>query len=355
MVNSDNVFSDMVGDDEKAFTKLLHNFLRFKILRKLLLNLLKTSGFHKSRVKYEHLKINDNNGEYGNFDLVIKNDEVEIIFEIKIKNTTLTNNQPLGYLEYLAKESKKPFRGLVLMAPKDYIYENDYNSQVSSFKKRSGIDIFTPTIYWNQLIESFNKEELVDTSTLFNEYYKFLNNFFGIIETTNINYNDIKNLFNKEIAEIIIKPMDIMYHVKEELYERGYNIKQEDTTGRYYKDSHHEYGFYIRNSNERWILFFGIWFDFWKKYNKPLCVVLTNDVSNDEWKPLEAKFIKLCKQKNLDVKYIHGEPITYIEENMIMYENNHEEIANLIEEFCIELELYPLSSNRQISKLLAED
>ncbi|VVB87678.1 Uncharacterised protein [uncultured archaeon] len=182
MVNSDNIFLDMVGDDERAFTKLFHDFLRFKVVRKLLLSLLKNNGFHISRVKYEHFKINDNNGQYGNFDLVIKNAEVDVIIEIKIKNTTLTDNQPLGYLEYLAKESKKSFKALVLIAPKDYTYENDYKNQVSSFKRSSAIEIFTPIIYWNQYIESFKKEELNEINTLFYEYYRFLIHFFGIIE-----------------------------------------------------------------------------------------------------------------------------------------------------------------------------
>jgi hypothetical protein len=100
LTNSDNIFLD-IAKDEIQFTKLFYNFLRFRVMRKLLLNLIKNDDFnkYKSKIKYEHFKINDNNSEYGNFDLVIKNEKVDIIFEIKIdNNTSLTDKQPFTIL-----------------------------------------------------------------------------------------------------------------------------------------------------------------------------------------------------------------------------------------------------------------
>ncbi|VVB87675.1 Uncharacterised protein [uncultured archaeon] len=150
--------------------------------------------------------------------------------------------------------------------------------------------------------------------------------------------------------------MDIVYNVKRELYNRGYDIKQDDITGRYYNETGHEYGFYLINSNNQWVLFFGIWLDFWKEYSKPLCITLDyGDLRLDEIKPLEDKFKKLCREKNLEIIYYGGGSVTYIKRNIIMKKNNHEQITNLIEEFCIGLEIYPFSSNRTISKLCAED
>jgi hypothetical protein len=346
LTNSDNIFLD-IAKDEIQFTKLFYNFLRFRAMRKLLLNLIKNDDFnkYKSKIKYEHFKINDNNSEYGNFDLVIKNEKVDIIFEIKIdNNTSLTDNQPLQYLKYLAEKSNTSFKALILLAPNDYSNIEEYQKILSNFKDPLDIKIFTPIIYWNQLIESFKKEELNKISKLFDEYYKFLNDFFGIIEGTSLNHIDIENLFDKEVPDAISKLMDIMYSVKLKLIEKGYNIekKQDDVTGRYYKETGHEYGFYIKDSNGNWILFFGIWFDFWKKYNKPLCIALDlYDPKSNQKKTLENKFRKICEEENLDVKFHYEMPTTFIKKDIVMKNNNHEEIANLIEKFCNRFGIMP--------------
>jgi len=49
----------------------------------------------------------------------IRSEDVEIFIEIKVWDTSLTDNQPVGYLKELVCIDKK-YKGLVLIVPENY-------------------------------------------------------------------------------------------------------------------------------------------------------------------------------------------------------------------------------------------
>lgn len=110
-----NIFQNIVVH-ENSFTELFRNFLRFKSFRDAFLK-----KYISEIIEVEEITINNFQTQVftksdGIPDLVFSSEKYEYVFEIKVKNCALTNNQPEGYLEYLRKINK-PHKGLYLLAP----------------------------------------------------------------------------------------------------------------------------------------------------------------------------------------------------------------------------------------------
>ena len=99
-IRETNIFH-RVADSEVPFTELFCNLMSYKIFRECILNQLIGGKFSIKSIHYEHFttqyRLPDSCGQP---DLVVRNDDVEILIEIKINNSGLTNNQPINYLKY---------------------------------------------------------------------------------------------------------------------------------------------------------------------------------------------------------------------------------------------------------------
>jgi len=112
-----NIFLNVVTS-ENLMTELFRNLLSFKIFREPFIELF------IERDKVKRIDFDDIGSQYftaqGIPDLIVINEDYEIFIEIKIGNTSLTDNQPDGYLQYL-KDVKNKEKWMIFLIPKDYM------------------------------------------------------------------------------------------------------------------------------------------------------------------------------------------------------------------------------------------
>ena len=111
-----NIFFGLIKN-ENSMTELFCNFLQFKSFRDTVLGLFLEKNELNS-IKFEDIdtqcSLPNNKGRP---DMIISNDSVKILFELKTEvDTPLTENQPFSYLEYLRTISSKT-KWLIFFTP----------------------------------------------------------------------------------------------------------------------------------------------------------------------------------------------------------------------------------------------
>lgn len=111
-----NVFYNLVTD-ENSTTELLCNLMRFTAFRRPLLARF-LSDTCACKVSWEDIDTQVHLPNCGCPDLLIENDELLALVEVKVKqNQGLTDNQPEGYFAFLL-QNHAPQRWLVFLVPK---------------------------------------------------------------------------------------------------------------------------------------------------------------------------------------------------------------------------------------------
>ena len=171
MKETNSVFDNIVKN-ENAFTELFYNYLKFGVFRVLLLDLI-AFDFDKENIKYSNFDTQYSLSKFGRPDLALLTNEVEILFEIKVYNTSLTLNQPTAYYNYLKTKNTKKHKALILIAPDNYYDLDRYNRELSVINDNND-EIFTQIIYWNDIVRQIEKKDIPEISPLFKEYTNFL-------------------------------------------------------------------------------------------------------------------------------------------------------------------------------------
>ncbi|MEQ9618810.1 MAG: hypothetical protein RIG61_06520 [Deltaproteobacteria bacterium] len=265
---------------------------------------------------------------YGRPDLIISNVDVEIIFEIKISSVTLTNNQPKSYLEYLNKCNQNT-KWLVFLIPKDYRHKELWGKGMpgeikkEEWRKRTPIvlpnsNVKTQKLYWNDIIEQLEKHELPSVNQYFNDFVNILKSWFERMPIIFTN-SEVKLMFSDQIPQVITKLFKIVDDLRDDLtIEFGNKIKIRRPLS-----NNEEYSIYIQDDNNQELLYFGVWYQFWGKYGKPLCY----GVDGNEY---DNTIVNTFRHSEKEVIEEDGWICSWIDENLIRNEDCQKDISSLM-------------------------
>ena len=266
MKETNSVFDNIVKN-ENAFTELFYNYLKFGVFRVLLLDLI-AFDFDKENIKYSNFDTQYSLSKFGRPDLALLTNEVEILFEIKVYNTSLTLNQPTAYYNYLKTKNTKKHKALILIAPDNYYDLDRYNRELSVINDNND-EIFTQIIYWNDIVRQIEKKDIPEISPLFKEYTNFLTVGFQM-KSIFLDSLNVTNMFGKEFPESLFKTLVIVDNVFRELKKQKFKVWR--TNDKYFE----EYGFAFQLPDDE-VIFFGMWFDYWRDNGNPICIGLDGD------------------------------------------------------------------------------
>lgn len=323
MKETNSVFDNIVKN-ENAFTELFYNYLKFGVFRVLLLELI-AFDFDKENIKYSNFDSQYYLSKFGRPDLALLSDEVEILFEIKVYNTSLTSNQPSSYYNYLKTKNTKKHKALILITPDNYYDLDRYNRELSIIND-SNDGIFTQIIYWNDIVRQIEKKDITEISPLFKEYTSFLTVWFQM-KSTFLDSLNVTNMFGKEFPESLYKTLVIVDNVFKELKKQKFNVWR--TNDKYFE----EYGFAFQLPNDE-LIFFGMWFDYWRDNGNPICIGLDGDskthiqIINNEL--IHKNLSELIEYKNWYV--------TFIDKTTLMDINSEKIISKLLSDLAIKLD-----------------
>jgi len=296
-------------------TELFCNFLKLRAFRDAVLELFLQKDQLNS-IEFDHFDTQYSlPDDKGRPDMAIRNDEFEILFEIKTVNTNLTVNQPNGYLEYL-RDSYHNIKWLILLAPQDYRFLGDWSSIIDEFLKQyphSGIQ--TKIIFWTDIMKAIEHYDFSILSDYFEDFLALLKIWF---ELQNITFkaSEVTLMFTKDIPEILSKLFTIVDVVKNH-NSKAFSVSSSKTSS--------EYGVYFKTNEGESILYFGVWYVFWKENQKPLCFGVKKTYPDN----VRKKFSQLHEGHFID---FHNWRICWIDQDILSKNNCSEVIAKLIEE-----------------------
>lgn len=159
------VFNNISSENENSVTEVLASLFRKEKFRKILF-----SFFHITDSDTETFVIGtqQNYGDNGRPDLIIQSSNTRIFIENKVLDkTSLTNNQPKGYLDELSKASEKNKR-LIFLVPKNYLHrpELEEYSEIATCEIKK----------WSDLIDVLKKENAELNSDLLSDCIVYFEN-----------------------------------------------------------------------------------------------------------------------------------------------------------------------------------
>ncbi len=264
---------DNLVKDENTFTELFKNYLKYESFKEAFLELI-TLDFPKNEVSFSHFSTQYGT-ENGRPDIVISNNTTKIFIEIKVSNTKLTPNQPVGYLKELEK-SIESYKGLVLLIPEDYENEDEYESRKIEYPSQ----IQTQTLTWTTVLKKFNTEEN-SKEALLNEFIKLLKEWF---EPKPI-------IINQQFADIMFnsntpKSLESLTSLIDQVHKK---LLGKESLSDFKKDILDEYGFYY-SQNAEFTFYFGVWYYYWKLKGQPL--IISVQTKNKDIKKLFYKTVE---------------------------------------------------------------
>ena len=331
-----NIFYRLIKN-ETSLTEAFCNLLIYKPFRDMFLNMVNKINpqIIASKVAFKDFDtettLQDNKGRS---DLLLKTDNTEYIFEIKINRfTKLTDNQPIGYLQHLKKFRENDLnKRLFFIIPRGYLHLDEIcrnwrseNGYTRNQIKENNI------LIWEDILEEIKNSEL-DKLNL------FINEFRGIIESRWLKYVsivftkfEISLIFNKNKKKDNLKmPFDTniprvvrkLFQVVEEVYEKFEIDKSSDEQRSYC------YGYSLLNSKynipKKLGIWFGVDFEIWEKHNFPLTI----QISSDDDKELD-RILKLKISEKFEYEDPEWGTTTFIGLGKKVFENPE---LNLVEE-----------------------
>lgn len=281
---------DNIIYNENSFTELFKNFMRYRVFRDEFI-LLIDSLPNNTIVDFEHFNTQKSSNDCRP-DIRITSENIEVFIEIKVWDTAITYNQPVGYIKEL-ENSNKQNKSLVSIVPKHYKYLSEYKRRKNEYPTQ----IDTKIITWDTIISLIEYKEMHIGNPILSEFLELLKEWF---EPKRIFLNsDFMTIMNNKLTpENISKLVENIDQLNTEITKRGFITTKK-------KNFLEEYGFYIEDENVS--LFIGEWFYYWQTEGKPLCISLqTQDNTINE------KFIEMSKLFTIESpKYLNESWLTF--------------------------------------------
>ena len=217
---SRSIFSNIVKD-ENSMTELLCNFLHHKRFRDILfssfLNKNETELINNEDIKTQEILPLEN----GRPDLIVDNGAINVLFEIKTGNASLTRNQPTSYLKHLSDMPGKKW--LIFILPKNYFMLDHLKDKAKLFLKRHpNTRIKTSYIYWEDIIDILKKHDLDDSHEAFVDFLGLLQNKF-IISKVILDREEVNIMYDKKSGQTLAKFYKAIEQIKNK-YNDTYDI-----------------------------------------------------------------------------------------------------------------------------------
>lgn len=342
-----NIFYNLIKN-ETSLTEVFCNLLSYKPFRDMFLNIVhkKNPQVIPSKIRFTNfdteIVLRDDKKNKGRSDLYLNANNTEYIFEIKInKFTAPTENQPIGYLQYLENNKESdPNKRLFFIIPRGYQHLNEICKNWTEKNNEYSQDQITDlnVIFWEDILEKIKNSELDKLNPIINEFRRILKSqwleYIRVVFTKfeidlifNINKRkeNIEMFFDTNIPKIIQK----LFKVVDGVYEKFEN-KIDKSYNRQYSDA---YGHVLLNSKnnipENMSIWFGVDFEIWEKLNLPLTIQIEPEKSDGLKDILD---LKLSKKFEYDDSTI----TTYIGIEKDIFENPE---INLVEEFVKRIEM----------------
>lgn len=248
-------------------------------------------------------------------DIAIRNDCVDILIENKIGNASLTNNQPASYIEYLEKQNKK-IKKFVFISPKKYYMRDELENRIKAKCRQSKIACVQ--IHWEDIAKIIKIKRLNKTTDYFKDFAAYLSDKYKMFEIY-FNNVEVKRMYDKEIPGILDKLFKIIDGIKMH-YESEYSTRLIPRTNE-------EYALYFKDKNGKEVLYVGVWYEFWKKHDIPICFGIERKKHSDN---LVNKFVNSCGRKY--VKEQDGWLMSWIDKRDMQRKNYSQILLKTIDE-----------------------
>ncbi|MGH9670305.1 MAG: hypothetical protein ACRD3A_09350 [Terriglobales bacterium] len=275
MPRSPNIFHNLVTD-ENSTTELLCNLMRFSAFRRPLLARLFSDAI-SLQIGWDDIETQVELGDCGRPDLRVSNERVLALVEIKVSQYQgLTDNQPGGYFEFLAKD-ETPERWLVFLVPRTWIHLGALKASLEHLVNAPrGQMIQTRIVHWEDVIDVIEGNDLPALNSFVNDFCALLAARFlsgPIVFST----EEILMLFSRDIPAALSNLQSLIEGI------RGKGSTYKSRPSRSRNLCPEEYGIYFTSTKDQDILWFGVWMDFWREQGMPLCFGV-----DDKW-PLEVR------------------------------------------------------------------
>lgn len=289
MLHREELILYNVLNNETVFEEYFCNLLSIDEFRNLFIEFVskKNSILEDSNIEYKHFDTEFDLGtktdldKYGRADLFLKIDNKEFIFEIKNKErTSLTDNQPTSYLEYLKNNNQLEInKHLFFLIPKYYKHKQETIDRWNLFDCNfNGIE--NQFLYWEDFIYEL-KENIEEQKTEIKMFYDFCMYWFNM-KTVEFEENEMKLLKDKSLPSLVQK---LLYITEDIGLEVGLNDKLETL------------GFSANKKINDYILYFGIDYHIWETNNTPLNIFIQNHKKDYQEFELSIEGINLEKIK----------------------------------------------------------
>ncbi len=330
MHRENNIFYKTVLKDENHVTELFCNLLKYKYVRDSVLRFFtfKVSYLPIDSIEYEHIdtqkKIEENNKRP---DIEINNKACRCFFEIKTdKNRKLEKSQTTDYLNELSKNKKENQAVfMIYLVPKNYKFEEDIKGAIDQKKVHANL------FYWEDLLKHVEDFELEKSNIFISEFKSFILNILGR-NSANLTLN-LKEMtlfshpYDLAVANSALKKIKSIIEATAEIVCNNKNINY------LLHDKDHEYIVYFKDKNDKYILFFGLWFEIIINNNEIpsdylFCYGVGDESSDD---PFYNKYVNKFKEieNKDDLKNIGGWCFNKFDKFMFSEENDEVLIKKL--------------------------
>jgi hypothetical protein len=263
MARTSNVFHNLVTDEDST-TELLCNLMQFAAFRRPLLTQI-LSEKSAAQVTFEDIDTQLDLKGSGRADIVIKNDEILALVEVKVTQFQgLTDNQPKGYFSYLLKD-KTPKRWLLFLVPQAWVYLSDLEASLKSLtvSNRDG-GVLSKVVFWEDVLDVIEKNDLQAMNPFLGDFYDLL---VARLRPPAIVFStrEVLMLFSKEFPTALSKLDQLIVQIKDKGSAYTSSFQRSRTL------CPEEYGLYFRNARDDRVLWFGAWTKFWMQEGLPLC------------------------------------------------------------------------------------
>ena len=290
----ENIFYNLIKN-EISLTEVFCNFMKYKIFRDLFIDIVnekiknQENRIDKSIVKFQDFDteviLGDNEKKFGRIDLQLKINEEIYLFEIKIVvSTSLTENQPTGYLDFLNNKNENLF----FILPKGYSHINDIYDKWEEKTEYQKEEIKNHNIiYWEDILKELRKQELDKADIFINEFCEIIGSNWFYFEKIEFTKNELDLIFsdkkdkgykmleNINVPVLMSKLFQIVFDTK---------IDCENNKEPQYPDY---FGYYVDNKKNdlndlygKLRIWFGVDYELWEKTKLPLSIQII--VKNQE-------------------------------------------------------------------------
>jgi hypothetical protein len=312
MPRSSNIFHRLVANED-SHTELLCNLMQYSAFRRpLLLRIL--SERCAQQIKYDDIDTQVVLPESGRPDIIIEGDTVYAVVEVKVDpGRGLTGNQPDAYFRYLATKTC-PDRWLVFLLPPGWSDGPRLRESLARLEATQGDGgVRTCIVNWHDVLDIIESNDLQAISPFFDQFHQLLEVRFRpkpIVFTR----KEVFMLFSKDVP-VALSKLDKLIDQIQEKSSSTYKSDRKRSRGL----PGDEHGIYFKNDQETPVLWFGVWTDFWKAENIPLCFGV-----DDKWLPPILKAFRSSYKGN--TKSFEGWTLGWVPEQTLASENTLEEI-----------------------------